>query len=583
MIDKVSFGGFDIQKVIDFLERDRFSPFTAFIYLLILGIIRSVSESLYFEYPVFSMYLIAQHIAFNFPVLVLGVLVVHKATGTQIRKVFNVVLLGFWITALPPFIDKYIFGLSGYQYSGMYSYYAGYEGALLIEKIAMILPTHLLAAEHISPGLRFMIFSIVIFSGFYIFVKLDIHNITEHISRGVNKAIIRSVSALFFGFFGIWLVVWFITATVPSVIGIQGEYIVILDYIRTPIWTRFYTFFYHYGYSSSEVFSGYESNMLGLAEGTVLQQRSLFITMYFTILTAISFLICLYTSSKGLLKRILRTINTPTVYFTTLSALLGNGVLTYIDGDFSKGWALDPTFPLHFSYIFYITVMGFFIGCFAVFVNTVLTDTENRLSTYMNKRLAIVSFCAVASFSFLMGPFNTFPIALASMGIIFLLSAVSEQFLGLINAIRVSIISLFSFFLGIYTPGIWKSVIWETENGVPQTETFTTIDLTRSPSISTTIIGLVVIIFIAVVILMYLSHLLKNDKFTLKYPVSFVVLPIFLFPIFLFQDLLLLGIFATLGSIGITFMEDNHHTPLYIMVAQMICLLLWFWGFLPAL
>ncbi len=581
---------FKIENIIDFLEKDRFTPFTAFVYLIILGVIRSVSESLYFEYPMFSMYLVAQHIAFNLPVLVLGVLVIQKATETSMKKVFNVVLLGFWITALPPFIDKFLFGLSGYEYSAMYSYYAGYEGALFIEKLAMIVPTHLLAAEHISPGLRFMIFSIVVFSVFYIIVKLDLHKLKVIKSKLNRRMIIKKIAAVFFGFFGIWLVVWFITASVPSVISFEGDRIIILDFIRTNMSPEYYFFFSEYGYSieaGSEVFPGTGSNTIGLAHGTVIQQRSLLITMYFTILTAFSFLGTLYRANKQMLKKILKTVNTPLVYLTTLLALLGNGVLFQLDGGFSKGWAIDPTYPLHIPYIFYILIIGFFLGCFAIFIDRVFNpdkvDDTDRLSIYHNKKLAIVSFLAVASFSFLMGPFNTFPIAMVFMATIFLISIISEDISGLPKVLRFSMIGIFSFFLGFYTPGIWKSVIWTVRDNVPDPETFTTIDLTRNPSITGFIIGVVVVMFITLVILGYVSQILEKDKFPLDYPVSYALLPVFFLPSLVFYDLTLFVIFAVLGSVSITFMDDDPDVVLKILIVQIVCILLWLWGMIPSI
>ncbi len=581
---------FKIETMIDFLEKDRFTPSTAFVYLIILGVVRSVSESIYYEYPMFSMYLVAQHIAFNMPVLVLGVLVIQIATGTSMKKVFNVVLLGFWITVLPPFIDKFLFGLSGYEYSAMYSYYSGYEGALFIEKMAMIVPTHLLTAEHISPGLRFMILSIVVFSVFYIIVKLDIHKIKDQLHELNAGMMIKKLSALFFGFFGIWLVVWFITASVPSVISLEGNNITLFDFIRSRMSPEHYFFFSEYGYSieaGGEVFPTAGSDTIGLGLGTVVQQRSLFITMYFTILTAVAFLMSLYIANKQLLKKILKTVNTPLVYLTTLLALLGNVGLYLIDGDFSKGWAMDPTYPLHLPYIFYILIMGFFLGCFAVFIDMIYNkkgdSKEDVLSSYMKKKLAIVSFITVASFSFLMGPFNTFPMALVFMGIIFITFYIPEKISGLLHSFSLSMIGLFSFIIGMYTPGIWKSVIWRVSNGIPQYDTYTTIDLTRSPPLAGLILGLAVIIFMMLMILNHISHLLEEDKFPLEYPLSFVLLPVFLLPIIILNDLMLLGILATLGLVGITFMDVNHDMPLNILVIQIACILLWIWNFIPSI
>jgi len=590
MESKISLRKIDINKIIDFFEKDRFTPSTAFIYLIIIGAVRSISESLYFEYPMFSMYLIIQHIAFNFPVLVLGVFVIYKATGAKIKKVFNVVLLGISITAIPAFIDKFIFGLSGYEYSGIYSYYAGFEGALFIEKIGLIASPHLRIGEQISPGLRIMGFSIFVLSTIYILIKIDIFKLKKNIIKRERDEIIKKISAIFFGFFGIWMVVWFITASVPSVIGWEGNNIILLDYFRTNMSPEHYFFFSEYGYSiqaGNEVFPAADSNTIGLALGTIIQQRSLFITMYFTILTTISFLFTLYSAKKELLINILHTVNTPLVYLTTIMALLGNSILHQLDVDFSKGWALDPTYPLHLPYIFYILTIGFFIGCFAIFINRAYNPKNNiprnPMSIYVNKKLAIVSFLAVASFSFIMGPFNTFPLALGFMVVIFLIKIYSNNLSTFSKGLSFSIIGIFSFFIGFYTPGIWKSVIWTTQNNIPRPETYRTIDLTRNPSITGLIIGLIIVLFLMLLIIGYISKLLKNDKFPLDYPKSYVLIPIFLLPNLIFMDLLLVGIFATLGSISITFMDNNYKMPLIILAIQIGFIIFWVWGFIPSI
>jgi len=576
MIEKISLDSFNIRSFIEFLEKDRFTPLTAFLYLILIGFLRSVSESLYFEYPVFSKYIIAQHIAFNLPVLVLGVLVIQRATRVPLRKVFNVVLLGFWITVLPPFIDKYMFGLHGYEYSSMYAYYAGFEGALFIEKVALIIPSHIIAAEHISPGLRFMIVSIVLFSALYIIIKLELYKIKHLINN--KKELIGKVASFIFGFVGIWFVVWFIISTVPTIISLEGNNIVILDYIRSSILESHYLFFSEYDKSPWAV-----NDTISFAEGTILQQRSLFITMYFTILTGISLLGSIYITNKKLLKEMIKRVRNPLVYSTTLLSLLGTGILHLTDGDFTKGWAIDPTYPLHIPYIFFAAAMGFFLGCFAIFCQRTFMSEKGKddFSTKKDKNLAIVSLLAVVSFSLLMGAFNTFPLALFFLGVIFISSFYAEEFSIFTESISFTSIGIFSFLLGFYTPGRWKSVTWAIpENGLDP-NTFETTNLTRSPPFTGTIVGFIIIIAVVMVCLFYFSKLLEKDKFPLDYPKSLVILPIFLLPNLIFQEIILVVLFGVIGAFCITFMDAKNDLPLYALLLQMIVLLIWVWEAIP--
>ncbi len=43
MIEKISLDSFNIRSFIEFLEKDRFTPLTAFLYLILIGFLRSVS------------------------------------------------------------------------------------------------------------------------------------------------------------------------------------------------------------------------------------------------------------------------------------------------------------------------------------------------------------------------------------------------------------------------------------------------------------------------------------------------------------------------------------------------------------
>ncbi|MEF8833152.1 MAG: hypothetical protein V5A66_06530 [Candidatus Thermoplasmatota archaeon] len=572
-----------IEKLFEFLEKDRFTPFTAFIYFLILGVIRSVSESLFFEYGTFSIYLVIQHTAFNFPVFVLGVLVIHKATGTSYRKVLNLVLIGMFIVLAPPFIDRFIFGLQGAELGHIYDYYD--PQLTFLEKITFLVPTHILGNESVSPGLRTMAASIFSLSTFYIFFKIELYKIKKFLLDRDYQAIFSKLSRFFFGAFGIWLVVWFISSVVPSVIlfAESGE-VRIFDYIFVTPKPLYYRFFEQYGYTTQEIFPGIPG-VVGLAEGLALQQRSLFVTMFFTALTGISLVGTLAVVKKELLDNIIASIDKSVVLTTTISALLGSGIIQLVDPGFDKGWAIDPTYALHLPYLFYLASMGFFLGCLASFVYS-YHDEESLLSKYVSKQLSIVSALAVISFAFLMGPFSTLPLGLIVVTITYFVFANKGKSFDLLTSLSFSSISIFSFLLGFYTPGQWKATIWESGGRAVDVETYETINISRRPELTLSVIGMILILFVMISIVFYLSSLIEKGHPMVEFPKTIAFLPLFLLPSLIFTGLGSFTLFMILGLFSVFLMEEaSPKLPIYVICLQFIYILISpeVWGILPSL
>ena len=582
MQEKLSRFKLRIERLIEFLEKDRFTPSTAFFYFIFLGVVRSVSESLFFEYGTFSIYLVIQHTAFNFPVFVLGVFVIHKATGTRYRKVLNLVLLGMFVVLIPPFIDRFIFGLQGVGMGHIYDYYD--PGLTLLEKFTFIVPTHLLGEESVSPGLRIMAASISSLSTFYVFYQLKIYKIKEYIKNKDYSLILEKTSRFFFGMFGVWLVVWFISSVVPTVIFFaEGGEIRIFDYFYITPDPVYYTFFENYGFSSEEIFPG-AAGIVGLAEGLALQQRSLFVTMFFTSLTSVSLAGTLAVVKRKFFKNIISSIDKTVVLSTTISAFIGSGVVHMIDSGFDKGWTIDPTYVLHFPYIFYLGAMGFFLGCFASFVRSYHKE-ESMLNKYHSKQLSMVSALAVGSFGLLMGPLSTLPVSLLVLIVTYFVFANKGKNFGFMTSFSFGLICVFSFILGFYTPGQWKATVWEPTNGIPDVETYQTINVSRRPEITASIIGVVLIIFIMIGLSFYLSNLLKKGHSLVDYPKTILFLPMFLLPSLVFSSLFTFSVLIVLGLFSVFLMsEKNHNLPIYVTCLQLLYLLFssHLWGILPS-
>jgi 4-hydroxybenzoate polyprenyltransferase len=111
-----------IDSFVACLERTRLSVLMIFIYVVLVSLIRDLSE--YFlldqEFVTTShpwIFSIAHHVSF-FVVVFLGLVILLSAfTNSGVRRVVNYICTFWWIIILPPWIDHYLGGLDqNYQY-----------------------------------------------------------------------------------------------------------------------------------------------------------------------------------------------------------------------------------------------------------------------------------------------------------------------------------------------------------------------------------------------------------------------------------------------------------------------------------
>ena len=560
-----------LNTVIEYIEKDRFTPLTAFIFLVIIGVIRSVTESTFFEFPVFSSYLVIQHVAFNFPVLVMGVLIIKLATGVPLRKVYNVIIPGFVFVLLPPFIDFFLLGLGGAEQSSLYAYY-GAE-VTFIEKLPDLNIVNMLYTERISPGLKRMALMILFSSGLYIAVKIRIHDIAKLYKKRSWRPIVNKICALYFGVYGIWVVIWFIGAIVPTIFSFEGHNVILLDYISTPIYTRYYLFMMNYGYTMAEILP---ADSHGLAVGLAQQQRSLFITMFFLIFTTSMMIFSLHLTHNDLLKKIVKSLKTRIIFITTGSALLGTSMIHLLDPNFSMGWAIDPGFILHFPYIFYIASMGFFLGCYTSFLSE-YGKKNAELPQRISKHLCIVSILAGGSMAFLMGPVRTLIVFSLVAFLLYIAFKDGDAILSLPTSVLFAVSCVLIFLLGFYTPEVWKMRVMDRGE-------FITLNLSRTPTLDGTVILLMFALFVSVFLLSYYPTLLKTMSWIGTFPGSLILIPIFLMPAIVGSGLIAVSIIIFIGVfIAIPMNDDIPYLPLKFFG---ICLLVYcidLWGYFPTM
>lgn len=566
-----------LERIIEIFEKDRFTPLTAFAFLIAVGVIRSVSESLLFEFErTFSIYLVAQHTAFNFPVLIMGTLILSLASGTSLRKVYNAVIPGFAIVTLPPFFDL-LLGQVGLEHAGLYSYHA--DGLTFVQKLGEIYPPNMLLADEISTGLRVMVVSIMILSGLYISIKVKIGESLFHLKERKFRPILKKISRLFFGVFGIWIVVWFIVAIVPTAITLAGteleSRIIIFDYFTFYLrdLTEYYIFIAEMGYD----------NVGFLAELMILQQRSLYIIMFFFSLSTIMMILSMYLKYPSLLKKIFSALKITIVLPLTVSALLGSAVLHLNDPNFVEGWALDPTYVLHFTYVFYIGAIGFFLGTFGSFVLDYYKE-KNILSEKVSKHMAIVSLLAGGSFAFLMGPVRISLIFIPATILVYGTFRLKQRDLDHISTITYSAACFTVYFLGIFSPTVWK-----TKQEAAGGDGLTTLNIPRRPELTMELIGVGVIVLLLVLAGGLIKYLLEEDLLSEWMSSSNQIIPLLLIatamlPGFIFNDIVHLLVFSSLG-VGSAILTDEDMPFTHVIVISLILsyIIIDLWGLVPSL
>lgn len=99
-----------------FLERDRLNLWQTFLYVLMVALVRDLSEYYLLDEAFVStshpwIFSIAHHVAF-FVLTYLGLVLILKVfSGSGLRKCINYTNWYYWIILLPPYIDRFLFGL----------------------------------------------------------------------------------------------------------------------------------------------------------------------------------------------------------------------------------------------------------------------------------------------------------------------------------------------------------------------------------------------------------------------------------------------------------------------------------------
>ncbi|MCE5295673.1 MAG: UbiA family prenyltransferase [Euryarchaeota archaeon] len=123
-----------VDRLAAFLEKDRLNLWMTFVYVLVVAVIRDLSEYFLLDDAFTSsshpwIYSISHHVAF-FVLVYLGLVLILKVfSGAGLKKCINYTSWYYWIILIPPWIDHFLFGQDrNYAYFSWTSFLEAFFG-----------------------------------------------------------------------------------------------------------------------------------------------------------------------------------------------------------------------------------------------------------------------------------------------------------------------------------------------------------------------------------------------------------------------------------------------------------------------
>ncbi len=459
------------KKILDFIEKDRFNLTTALVYVFIIAGVRSFFEAHVGQYHGYGRYLFTQHVLLSYPQLLMAALVIYLITKRPPKKIMNVFLLGWGLLLIPPFADYLIYGEGGYELGVQYEY-------LSLNEIFPALvngwnPVFIYNLGSRGQGLMFLSLMIGTASYIAMITRFNQKVLVLFKKRVIDKALLKKTFQTVGGYFGIYLVMWFI-GSFKFIMRSEEQYYVLLNRFTVSFYSKYYIFFEEYGYPSELIFPPEDGGIIGLPTSLITNQSRLIYSSFFILLAIITLFILLYLSEREKLKAMFSSLPKRIIALSSLTVVLGITSVHMTDPDFSKGYAIDPTYLLHMPYMFFSILIVILLVLFSYFVYLYTSsddDVDDRLrENFTNYHYFHLSaFCALASlyFSIVLG-YISFSLSVVWI----LLSAFVFSKRGRIfrKEIKLASFGLFSFLHGFFTPNAWRSYIIDLHGEVEVTD-----------------------------------------------------------------------------------------------------------------
>ncbi|MFW6141789.1 MAG: hypothetical protein ACOC53_04450 [Candidatus Saliniplasma sp.] len=452
------------SKILDFMEKDRFNLTSAIIYVFIIGGVRSVMEAHVGRYYGYSRYLFTQHVLLSYPQLLVGTLVVYLIIKRHPKKIMNVFLLGYGLLLIPPIADYFLYRDFGAELGTQYEYLEVHE--IIPALLNSWNPFYIYTLGSKGQGLMFL--SLMIGTASYVAMKTRFNQkiLRFFKDRAEKMGVLKSGIKVVCAYFGIFLWMWMI-GSFKFIFSQESDHYLLFNHFKVPYYSKYYIFFRNYNYPDELIFPSADSGIWGLPTNLITNQNRLILCAFFIILALISTLIILYLSQRKRLVLTLKNLPWIKVFLGSLAGFVGVASVHMLDPDFTKGFAIDPTYFLHTPYIFFSILIIILLILFSFFLTRLsrygLEEKESKLSRlddhfskYHYTHLTASIGLTVLFLSVIIG-YITFTISIIWVLLYIFLTSKKKNIFR--ENLKFAIFGILAFFTGFYMPNAWRTHI----------------------------------------------------------------------------------------------------------------------------
>jgi hypothetical protein len=477
-----------LEKLLGFVEKDRVGIFGAFIIISVMAYLRSIGECTLFNYVSTSTYIRAVHEALYFALFMTGTFLVTWISGINGRKIFNVILFGWWIILLPPIIDYMLgYGIAGGK--GVWGYPYPHNPDFIGQLLDFFNPDYIVK---IGIGEMTQLYLVTILPGIYVYLR----------KRSAIRAFLSSLAIL--------LYIDFIASAMNFIKDISSSgnttYIVIFQSIRQTIYGDYYLGLVNDGIPISPT-----SQVAFLIQ----QQIYVFVIFYYSVMFLISSYLFMRVYKKDRAIYFMRSVKWLRIFATAGIVLLGFAIprLMVLFGIITH-CPIYPEYFLHMSYIG-VALLAAISAAQAWNMMEDLNSEKEWDAPYTKKQyrnLMIMVIVFSLGMSYILGD------GVLLLDIAFLMSAYIysyKPFEAMKTSLRpfvLGLYALFPFLMAYYTPSWWLIKIWGPHYRVYDPSMVAEIRVPVAHPLYPTIIASIVLIYVSAVILIMLHEKSKNRR-----------------------------------------------------------------------
>ncbi len=274
-----------ITKIFEFLERERFSLVSVFIYVFLLSAIRSVLEGYIFDYQYYSYYLFINHTISYVMAYFVGIFLIYAVTKIDYQKLANFIAVGYFVLILPPLLDLLVFKNVDIYYEAHYGFISPKESTFESVFFSFSDPER-------RPGQKVM--GILMFFGVLSYVTYKIYPTLSDLKES-KKWFLYKILKIFNSVYVLFLMIIFFGAY-PLIYHKYGQDIYLFTHYKWSFLNESYFPFFIENGLSPQVYANY----------LVIQQKYLMDVVSYTSTLIVGSIIFLYLYKRNIYENLLK-------------------------------------------------------------------------------------------------------------------------------------------------------------------------------------------------------------------------------------------------------------------------------------